>query len=252
MNDIVIKSFNGIGDLLFVTPTLRVIKEAYPNRRIIVNTNRPSLLKNNPFVDIVGSKNEGVFLMYVAPDSGKVPHQHHILDDWEIVCKYYGLQTEKPELIPELFMEKGHPKKDLIGVQVTHKRHYHSKRVWPYYEQLAGLEGFEAIPEISKRNKGIKEDEARALAYKIMTYKAVVCPEGGISHIAAALGMPAVVLMGGFTDPVWTGYSFHVNLVSDIDCKPCYNNSPCKHNFKCWEEYPLETVRDITLLMVKG
>ena len=79
---ITIKSHNGIGDLLFVTPALRVIKEKYPDCHLIVNTNRPSLLQNNPYVDEVGVKNEGVFLGYNAPDTGKLPDKHQEPEDF--------------------------------------------------------------------------------------------------------------------------------------------------------------------------
>lgn len=235
---IVIKSFNGIGDLLFVTPTLRVIKEAYPDSVITINTNRRELLKDNPFVDIVGGKNEGVFLKYPAPDGGVLPHQHHILSDWEIVCKEYNLITKKPVLRPELFLKCLPQERNLIGVQTHHKRIYHNKRVWSGLEELSAQEGFEPIP-------WVKGEEA--LVRQIASYKCVVCPEGGVSHIAAALRQPAIVLMGGFTSPEWVGYDFHINITSNIECKYCYNNNPCKNKFKCWDEVSIEQIKRLVL-----
>ena len=228
MTDIVIKSFNGIGDLLFVTPAIHVIKQTYPNRRLVVNTNRPSLLENNPWVDEVGTRNKGVFLLYTAPDSGCLPLQHHIITDWEIVCREYGLKTPPPELRPELYIEDLPLAREVIGVQTLHKGQYHRKRVWPGFDELARRPGFEAIPEITKG------DKMKGLVKKIASYKAVVCGEGGVSHIAAALHKPAVVLFGGFSDPEWTGYPDHINLTSVVDCMHCFNLKPCKNNFKCW------------------
>ena len=239
MKVIIIKSFNGIGDLLFLTPTLRVIKKAYPDSKIVVNTNRPSLLKNNPFVDVIGSKNEGIFLGYTAPDTGRLPNQHHILEDWKIVCKAYDLKTERPLLVPELYTGQISIKKDIIGVQVLHKRNYHSKRVWPHFEALANQKGFEAIPEITTGDKML------GIVKAVSEYKNVVCAEGGISHIRAALGLPAVVLFGGFSDPNWTGYDFHKNITSDVDCKHCYNLSPCKKSFICWDEFSLDSIKKL-------
>ncbi len=235
---ITIKSFNGIGDLLFATPSFKVIKEAYPNCKLVVNTNRPSLLEGNPYIDQIGTKNEGVFLSYPAPDGGVHPYQHHILSDWEIICKEYNLLTRNPELRPEVYFVDHSPGQG-IGVQVRHKRNYHSKRVWKRFEELALRDGFEEIPEI------VSGDKMQGLVKKISKYKAVVCPEGGVSHIAAALKMPAVVLMGGFTDPKWTGYDGHINITSDIDCKHCFNNSPCKRSLKCWDEISVNYVEEI-------
>lgn len=202
-----------------------------------MNTNRPSLLERNPFVDVIGSKNEGVFLGYPAPDGGVHPYQHHILSDWKIICKAYNLKTKEPDLVPELYIRNLPSVKNVIGVQVRHKRNYHSKRVWPHFEELAKCDWFEAIPEV----KG-----ERDLVKKICSYKMVICPEGGVSHIAAAMDVPAIVLMGGFTDPIWAGYSDHINLVSNIDCKHCFNLNPCKNNFKCWDEFSLEKIKGLS------
>lgn len=235
---ITIQSFFGIGDLLFVTPTLRVIKEAYPTCKIAVNTNRPMLLQNNPYIDILGNKQEGVKLMYTAPDSGRLPTEHHIIEDWLIVCKSYGLKTKRPEIRPELYIEDLPKKIDAIGVQIRHKRLYHGKRIWPNYDLLSHEEGFLPIKDC------INEEE---LVREVSKYKAVVCPEGGISHIAAALKMPAVVIFGGFSDPEWTGYPDHINITTDVDCKHCYNHKPCDNNFKCWKKITVEYVKEKVL-----
>lgn len=39
-----------------------------------------------------------------------------------------------------------------------------------------------------------------------------VGPEGGLHHGAAAVGIPAVVVFGGYISPLTTGYDTHVNL----------------------------------------
>lgn len=239
---IIIKSFNGIGDLLFVTPTLRVVKEAYPDSVIIVNTNRPSLLKNNPFVDKIETKNEGVFLDYPAPAGGMPPYQHHIISDWEIVCKAYNITTERPALKPELYIEKSSTKRKIIGVQIEHKGLWHNKKVWPYFKKLANENHFEPIPHITNNSMS-------NLVKKISGYKCVVCAEGGISHIAKALGVPAVVLYGGFADPLWNGYEDQTNLTSNVDCKYCYNAKPCERGYKCWDQISVSYVEDIALQM---
>jgi hypothetical protein len=233
MKKIVIQSHFGIGDLLFMTPSLEVIKDAYPKCHITVNTSRPSLLNNNPYIDKIGTKREGVMLMYTAPDTGRLPEEHNIVEDWKIITNHYNLTTSTPCCVPQIYLDKFPTATSKIGVQVLHKRIYHNKRVWPYYERLAMLEGFEPIPQV----KNVDE-----LVQKILSYKAVVCNEGGISHIAAALGTPAVVLFGGFTRPEWTGYDFHINLTVYEDCSPCYNNSPCRNNFKCWDKISMKEV----------
>lgn len=241
MKNIVIKSFFGIGDMLFATPSFPVIKKAYPHCHLVVNTSHPTLLENNPWVDEIGTKDEGVLLLYTAPDSGRLPTKHHIIEDWEIICKAYDLQTEIPQIKPEIYVPTQSPKKDFVGVQVVHRRNYHGKRVWPWCKVLASRPGFRPIPYFQEGNK------ERQLVEFVASCRAIVCSEGGISHIAEAVGTPAIVLMGGFTRPQWVGYSDQVSLTCDYECSPCYNCSPCKRNFRCWHQLPLEMVEKLAL-----
>lgn len=54
-------------------------------------------------------------------------------------------------------------------------------------------------------------------------------PEGGLHHGAAAVGIPAVVLFGGFIPPDVTGYSFHTNLTGGAKaCGKLYSCSHCR------------------------
>jgi len=52
-------------------------------------------------------------------------------------------------------------------------------------------------------------------------------PEGGLHHAAAAAGIPAVVIFGGFIPPQVTGYATHVNIAAGG--KACGRHSRCQH-----------------------
>lgn len=54
-----------------------------------------------------------------------------------------------------------------------------------------------------------------------------VGPEGGLHHAAAAVGLRAVVLFGGFIPPSVTGYVTHVNLTGGADA--CGSLNKCVH-----------------------
>jgi hypothetical protein len=56
---------------------------------------------------------------------------------------------------------------------------------------------------------------------------AAVLPEGGLHHAAAAVGLPAVVLFGGFISPDITGYDSHINIFTGATA--CGNRRPCQH-----------------------
>lgn len=232
--EIKIRSFHGIGDLLFCTPALPKIKQEYPEAKIIINTNYPELLKDNPYVDVVNDgTREGVYLNYPDPVKRKDPTKHHIESDWEVISKHYNLKTMAPELKPEIYFLKEEElvKNGTIGVQTMHKGQWHGKKVWPYFEKFieyANLNDknspynelglFEAIPKFPNIKK---------LVEYIASCRAVVCAEGGISHIAKAVDTPAIVIYGGFAKPMWNGYLDQINITYPMQCSYCYNPGPC-------------------------
>ncbi|NIV16435.1 MAG: hypothetical protein GWN62_35830, partial [Aliifodinibius sp.] len=213
------------------------IKEADPNVKVVVNTNYPELLEGNPYVDEIGSEDKGIFLNYPDPIHRKNPTQHHILSDFEIVKEAYSLNITAPELKPELYIDVSDVEKtDKIGVQTIHKGHWCQKKVWPFFAELSlKNDRFEAIP---------KFENVKELVKKIASYKAVVCAEGGISHIAKALNIPAVVIFGGFASPTWSGYPNHINLVNEKECSYCYNPDECTNaeDRICMREISIEKV----------
>jgi ADP-heptose:LPS heptosyltransferase len=70
----------------------------------------------------------------------------------------------------------------------------------------------------------------------------IICPEGGLAHAAAALGVPAVVLWGGCVSAETLGYPEHVNLVDDDPKTPCGMLKPCPHCEQAWRKLTVDTV----------
>jgi ADP-heptose:LPS heptosyltransferase len=66
--------------------------------------------------------------------------------------------------------------------------------------------------------------------------------EGGMHHGAAAVGIPAVVLFGGFVPPDVTGYDTHTNLTGGAEA--CGRLSPCSHCRRAMESISVEEVHD--------
>lgn len=59
--------------------------------------------------------------------------------------------------------------------------------------------------------------------------RAAVLHEGGLHHAAAAVGVRAVVIYGGFITPAQTGYDLHTNLVASGPQTPCGMRVNCQH-----------------------
>jgi ADP-heptose:LPS heptosyltransferase len=53
--------------------------------------------------------------------------------------------------------------------------------------------------------------------------------EGGMHHGAAAVGIGAVVLFGGFISPATTGYDFHANIFTGEGGVACGKIIDCEH-----------------------
>lgn len=83
------------------------------------------------------------------------------------------------------------------------------------------------------------------LACAVMQFSlAYVGPEGGLHHAAAAVGIPAVVLFGGFISPEITGYLTHHNLFTGG--RPCGMRVDCPHCRKAMDKITVDDV-DIEL-----
>ena len=67
-----------------------------------------------------------------------------------------------------------------------------------------------------------------------------VLPEGGLHHAAAAVGVRAVVIYGGYISPRQTGYDIHANLFTGGE--PCGMRVHCDHCKKAMDEIEPELV----------
>lgn len=74
-----------------------------------------------------------------------------------------------------------------------------------------------------------------------------VGPEGGLHHAAAAVGIPAVVLFGGFASPQATGYDTHTNIGVG---EPCGQIAACPHCAEAMSKITVERVFDATVTRI--
>lgn len=80
----------------------------------------------------------------------------------------------------------------------------------------------------------IVTDTFRQAAAVLANSVACVVPEGGLHHAAAALGIPAVVIYGGFISPKQTGYEDQVSIFTGGS--PCGMRIPCSHCAKAMSQ----------------
>lgn len=76
-------------------------------------------------------------------------------------------------------------------------------------------------------------------------------PEGGLHHAAAALGVPAVVIFGGFISPAVTGYALHQNIFTG-DELGCGRVDPCDHCRRCMDKITVNDIMSRALNILEG
>jgi Glycosyltransferase family 9 (heptosyltransferase) len=74
--------------------------------------------------------------------------------------------------------------------------------------------------------------------------RVALVPEGGMHHAAAALGVPAVVIFGGFSPPAVLGYDAHENLTGGVQ-EACGWILKCHHCAKALARISVEEVHSV-------
>lgn len=111
---------------------------------------------------------------------------------------------------------------------------------WARWDELATLLRARRIPytqlgpidsPLLKGAEWIETNSMRYAAAVMAVARAAVLPEGGLHHVAAAVGTPAVVLFGGYIAPAVTGYAAHRNLFVHTSAHPlgCGMRVACRH-----------------------
>lgn len=93
-------------------------------------------------------------------------------------------------------------------------------------QQLAqvGPPGTQLLPGVTHLQTNTFREACAILSHA----KGFVGTEGGLHHVAAAIGVPSVVIFGGFISPGVTGYATQTNLFTG-DGLGCGARIPCTH-----------------------
>lgn len=96
--------------------------------------------------------------------------------------------------------------------------------------RAAGLRPVQLGPAGTRRLNGVDLIETRSFRWAsaaLARARAAVVHEGGMHHAAAAVGVRAVVLYGGYISPRQTGYDLHTNIFTGGE--PCGMRTRCQH-----------------------
>lgn len=211
--------------------------------------------KNNPHIaslDDLGNFNRIVNAPGVRPYiSGKTKEQF-FWQSWPIQPGEIYLDAAERELA------KRH--KNMVIVEPNLKANTSPNKEWGwvrwskfvYLALSAGIRLTQIGPAYTKILSGVDFIQTKGIrdAFAILSRaRAAVLPEGALHHAAAALGIPAVVIFGGYISPEITGYQGHRNIFTGGTA--CGMRTPCGHCAKAMAQITPERVLDELLTILK-
>lgn len=220
-------------------------------RRVIWGPWSEEIFQNNPNIARPGSEN-GRDIEWVAHYKGNRLYNKPAADRW---IWNYDFKPVAGELFfnqDEIaFRDQQNAGFVLIEPNVPWQKSCALNKDWGFDKYQAVADSLiaqgERVVQFSrgmKRLNGVDtintEKSFRYALSALSRAKYAVLPEGGLHHGAAALGVPAVVIFGGFIPPQVTGYDVHINLTGDAEA--CGSLNTCTHCQQAMSRISVEEV----------
>lgn len=93
-----------------------------------------------------------------------------------------------------------------------------------------------------KGAKVVQIPSYRCMASALRSFNFIVCPEGGMSHAAGAVGAKAIVIFGGYPAIPVVGYDFHKNISGGVEA--CGKFVRCAHCADAMKRITVDEVID--------
>lgn len=215
----------GLGDWLMATVQAREQNEKHRLRCVFTNGQRqwyePAIFKGNPRIAQTLKPGERYVAIPNFPGhrpyiEGYEPHRFIWKRDFRVQPgELYLDDREKAQALEGRYI--------LIEPTVKGENQANKDWGWERWQELARapLPWLQVGPKGKRLLEGVPfmETTFRDALGVLAGASLLVTTDGALHHAAAALGVPAVVVWGGFTSPENLGYASHINLWSGAD--PC-------------------------------
>jgi len=286
--EILVVTWGGIGDVLVCTPTLKAVKEKYPDFKLIVYCSRkyhPQVFKNNPYIDSVRLLKAKHMWRYPSHlyaylfNRNRFKYYHlffqHIPPSWiykktmkEIVPEIFtDLDIKLTDKKVQLFLTKAEEEKARVCISAYKSpilMHIHSTSSSNHHWPLERWEALvKSLPEFTfiqvgnvneRRVNGAVDLRGKTTVREVFALLKYAVSFVGVDscfgHVTNAFNIPGVVLFSD-SSPVYWGHENNINIYKDISCSPCYDYLspfPCPYGHECMKEISVKEVRDAVLL----
>ncbi len=214
----------GVGDEIMVTGQARVMQLRDPRKVRVTHKGVmrwDAIWDHNPRIARLEERGDFQELQARGPDNHRPYHTGKTDQRWIYNLAFRAERGEIYLTVDEKTFGDRHRGRLLIEPHIKAKASPNKQWGWDRWQALAdllrkeGLEPTQLGPAGTRKLNGVQLIETgtfRQAAAVIATASAVVLPEGGPHHAAAAFGIPGVVIFGGFTPVELTGYEMHRNL----------------------------------------
>ncbi len=255
---------SGIGDVILCTPGLRAIKAANPATRLSFYTDVPDLVRGLPYIDAVlpfADRPAGnIYVDYLNLVPSPV-HLARLLGD-RMGVNVTDVRPDcvtDPALIERYRQSWAHLPRPWV-VALRRASRFTPNKDWPdadWNSLLANVAGWGSVIEIGLPDAQAAqsaqaphtldlrgETSIAELVALIAAADIHVGPVSGPMHVAAAVGTPSVVIIGGYEHPSNAHYEGNTELYTPVPCAPCWLREPCPFNLRCLRAITPDQVDD--------
>ncbi len=255
---IVVKRTNALGDVLWMTPVLKKIRQTRPDSHIVAVTRFNEALQRNPDVDLVATLDYVPAEQDIIIDLDGVYEQKrelHILEAYALKADALPLKSDPVIFLAEqdLKQAKSFLKQAFADVNLDYLIAIHAAasspdRIWPvekWQQAITQLSNFINVgfilvgshQDFDAKQLGLEgNNRVVSLVHQLALHETasiiahcdlLVCPDSGLSHVATAVKTSSVVLFG-MANPK-TRLPFNIpatGIWSKVDCRGCLDDIP--------------------------
>jgi len=232
------RSSKAVGDNLLLTALLPGLRARHPGRRIVVETEHPELFQRNPHVAWATRAHLATTRRHLRPRYRVLPGEAPRL--YRQLLDSAGLRDE-PETPPELRLaplELAAARRDAPGeflcVGPCGKGGFcGNRKEWGLENFAAALRGLSGLRFIQLGAAGdpllpgVLDRRGRPLreaAALLAVSRGLLGLEGGLMHLARAVGAPATIVYGGLVAARCSAWPGHEIVAATPPCSPCFSS----------------------------